>query len=67
MRTIDTYNINKTGEITSPDASIQSTLVYALGVAIEIETDVEVKKDLLRVETLLVNCTSGAITEETEI
>lgn len=38
---------HKEAEFTSPDTSLESTIVYALGIAIEQEQHSQVKEDLL--------------------
>lgn len=58
------YSIHGEGVITSPNTSIQSTIVYALGVAIEKETDPRVKEDLRAVEVLMMECEDSLIISE---
>lgn len=55
---------SKEAEITAADTSVHSTLVYALGIAIEQEDDAWVKKDLEAVGTLLMGSEETIILTE---
>lgn len=58
------YNANTEAEITSADTSIHSTIMYALGFAIEAHKyDPALKRDLEAVENILANAETIIVTE----